>query len=455
MGGGIAGLAAAWLLSRRHDVALYEKDGRLGGHSHTVDARLPDGRSIAVDTGFIVYNERNYPNLTALFATLGVATRPSDMSFSVSIDDGRLEWAGDSLWKLFGQPANLVRPRFHRMLRDILRFNRDARAALRNGGLGAMPLGRFLLSQRYGPGLARDYLLPMGAAIWSAPPAAMLAFPAESFLRFFDNHGLLDLRDRPLWRTVDGGSRRYVDRLAAALGPAVRTGRAVRLVARNAHGVTVIDRHGERERFDQLVLACHADQAADLLSDADPAEAAVLRSIRFQVNEAVLHGDPRLMPQRRRLWSSWNYMAGREAGGEDRVSVSYWMNRLQGLDRRHPLFVTLNPARQPALSQVYGRFRYAHPMFDAAACAAQARLPAIQGQRRTWYCGSWTGHGFHEDGLASAIGIALSLGAAPPWRTEVRPAAPGRPATPLTVSGSERPRQHAAGMAGRRAAAAE
>ncbi|MFC3226710.1 NAD(P)/FAD-dependent oxidoreductase [Marinibaculum pumilum] len=421
IGGGIAGLGAAWLLQQRHEVTLYEREPRLGGHSHTVEAPGGDGRTVPVDTGFIVYNERNYPNLCALFAHLKVPTRPSDMSFSVSVEDGRLEWAGDNLLKLFGQPRNLLRPAFHRMLRDILRFNRDARLALQHGNLEGMSLGRFLAAQGYAPELARDYLLPMGAAIWSAPTAAMAAFPAENFLRFFDNHGLLDMSDRPRWRTVAGGSRSYVDRLAADLGPAVlRTGCAAQRVSRDRNGAVVTDRAGDRARYDEVVFACHADEALALLADPDPEEAYSLSAIRFQENEAVLHSDPTLMPRRRRLWSSWNYLS---AGAQDgRVSVSYWMNRLQGIDRRFPLFVTLNPQRPPAAEAQIGRFVYHHPVFDRRACEAQARLGRLQGQRRTWYCGAWLGYGFHEDGLASAIAVARSFGAAPPWPTAVPPA---------------------------------
>ena len=422
IGGGIAGLGAAWLLQQRHEVTLYEREPRLGGHSHTVEAPCGDGRTVPVDTGFIVYNERNYPNLRALFAHLKVPTRPSDMSFSVSVEDGRLEWAGESLLKLFGQPRNLLRPGFHRMLRDILRFNRDARHALQHGNVDDMSLGRFLAAQGYGPELARDYLLPMGAAIWSAPTSAMTTFPAESFLRFFDNHGLLDLSDRPRWRTVDGGSRSYVDRLAASLGPAVaRTGCAAQRISRDRNGTVVTDRTGHRARYDEVVLACHADEALALLADPDPEEAYSLSAIRFQENEAVLHSDPALMPRRRRLWSSWNYLsAGGQAAG--RVSVSYWMNRLQGIDRRFPLFVTLNPQRPPAADAQIGRFVYHHPVFDRRACEAQARLARLQGLRRTWYCGAWLGYGFHEDGLSSAIAVARALGVAPPWPTAIPPA---------------------------------
>lgn len=432
IGGGIAGMGAAWLLHPHHDVTLFEKDRRLGGHSNTVDAVHDDGRRIPVDTGFIVYNQKNYPNLTALFDTLGVPTQPSDMSFAVSLDQGRMEWAGDNPLKLFGQPSNLVRPAFLRMVRDILRFNAAARFALRQGRLGGLTLGQFLKAQRYGPELSWHYLLPMTAAIWSAAPARMLDFPAESLLRFLDNHGLLELRDRPAWRTVSGGSRRYVHAIAAALGKAVHTGRAAMHVFRAGDGVSVIDDSGQRQLFDQVVLACHADQALAALADGDARERACLGAFRYQANDAVLHRDTDLMPRRRRLWSSWNYLADsdRQGGTDDsaRVSVTYWMNRLQGLDRRYPLFVSLNPLREPDPGKVFARFRYNHPVFDSGAIAAQRSLGAIQGRRRTWFCGSWCGHGFHEDALASAVSVGLALGAAPPWRTTATAAGIARPA---------------------------
>lgn len=444
IGGGIAGLGAAWLLHAHHDVTLFEKAQRLGGHSNTVDAVHADGRRIAVDTGFIVYNQKNYPNLAALFATLGVPTQPSDMSFAVSLDQGGMEWAGDNALKLFGQPSNLLRPAFLRMVRDILRFNAAARFALRQGRLGKLTLGQFLKAQRYGPELSWHYLLPMTAAIWSAAPTDMLDFPAESLLRFMDNHGLLNLRDRPAWRTVCGGSRRYVQAIAAELGQAVHTGRAAMHVFRSGDGVSVTDDSGRRQLFDQVVLACHADQALTALADSDAQERACLGAFRYQANDAVLHSDAGLMPRRRRLWSSWNYLAENDHPGGDgaRVSVTYWMNRLQGLDRRYPLFVSLNPLAEPDPGKVFARFRYDHPVFDSGAIAAQRSLGTIQGRRRTWFCGSWCGHGFHEDALASAVSVSLALAAAPPWKTAVTAAGI---ALPAVAGGQASDRRRSAG----------
>jgi len=418
IGAGISGLGAAWALRRRHDVTLYESADRLGGHSNTVEVTA-GGRSVPVDTGFIVYNERNYPNLVRLFGALDVATEPSDMSFAVSIRDGALEYSGTNLAGLIAQKRNLARPRFWRMVADTLRFYREARALLRRADAPDVTLGEFLARGRYSAGFLDDHLLPMGAAIWSTPVAEMLEFPLPTFARFLDNHGLLQLTDRPRWRTVTGGSRRYVARVAAALGPnAIRHAAATR-VGRDADGVAVRDALGETRRFDQVVLACHADQALGLLADAEPHERALLGAFRCQPNRAVLHGDPDLMPRRRSVWASWNYLAPEpDAARRGAVAVTYWMNRLQNLDPALDLFVTLNPPRAPRAALVYGSFDYDHPVFDRAAIAAQRAMASLQGVRRTWFAGAWLGYGFHEDGLASGLAVARALGAPPPWETE-------------------------------------
>ena len=419
VGAGIAGLAAAWTLHRRHDVMLFEAEPRPGGHANTVEIDH-GGRTIAVDTGFIVYNELNYPLLTRLFAHLGVESECSDMSFSASIGDGALEYSGSSLALLFAQKRNLARPAFLRMLADILRFNAAAKqfvAAPVRGG-DEPTLGAFLEQGRYGVGLCRWYLLPMAAAIWSASTDAMLRFPARSILGFFANHGLLNLLERPQWRTVRGGSRAYVERLAAALGPRLRCGRAVRAVRRVPGGVEVATWAGERYLCDHVVLACHSDQALRLLADALPAERAALAAIPYQGNHAVLHADRALMPRRRAVWSSWNYLAHSTADGGARVSVTYWMNRLQNLDADRPLFVSLNPLREPDPALTFGTWRYDHPVFDAASLAAQAALRAVQGRKRVWFAGAWMGYGFHEDGLRSGLEVARALGAVPPWEAD-------------------------------------
>ena len=425
IGSGISGNACAWALSARHDVVLYEKGHRAGGHSATVDVDY-DGTVIPVDTGFIVYNELNYPNLVQLFRHLDVATEASDMSFSVSVGEGELEWAGSSLATVFAQPRNLLRPRFLGMIRDILRFNRECALDHAAGRLEGLALGDYIAAKRYSSGFRDDYIVPMGAAIWSTPDAEILDFPAANFVRFFLNHRLVNT-DRPVWRTVSRGSREYVGRLLAplkALGK-VRLDEPVVAVERRPDHVVVRTAAGDAEHYDQVVFAAHADQSLAMLSDPSQEESAVLGAVRYLPNRVVLHRDPSLMPKRRSVWSSWNYL--RREGYSDRspVAVTYWMNRLQNIDPAKPLFVTLNPATEPDERLVFGRYEYYHPQFDAAAIGAQKRLPALQGTRRTWFCGAWTGYGFHEDGLVSGLAVAERLGGVIPWRpwTNVAPIA--------------------------------
>jgi predicted NAD/FAD-binding protein len=426
VGSGVAGLGAAWLLSSRHEVVVYEAEGRLGGHANTVEvpreAAGRDGAAIPVDTGFIVYNERTYPNLIRLFETLGVATEPSIMSFSVSVDAGRFEYAGSPLG-LFAQRRNLLRPRLWRVLRDVLRFYREAPAFL--GSAEDLPIGDYLAREGYSREFVRDHLLPMAAAIWSCSFDEIRSFPTKSFLRFNQNHGLMQLRDRPQWRTVSGGSREYVRRLAAPFAADARLNTPVAAIRRAANGVTLTDARGHADTFDQVILACHGDTARRILGpEATPAEAAVLDSFRYQSNRAILHRDPALMPKRRAAWSSWNYLSGLTANEERAVSVTYWMNRLQNLDPAVPLFVSLNPILEPRAELVEMETHYDHPVFDAAAVAAQARLPEIQGVQRTWFCGSYCGYGFHEDALQAGFAVAAALGCPAPWAQEVVPASP-------------------------------
>jgi len=422
IGSGISGLSAAWLLSRRYDVTVFEQADWIGGHSHTVDA-IPagGGDALAVDTGFIVYNARNYPNLVSLFDHLGVATQPTDMSFAVSLDGGRLEYGSDMPRGLFAQPANLLRPRFIIMLRDVARFYRTAPLAL--AALETAPsnlsLGDWLAQEGYSAPFAQDHLLPMAAAIWSAPARDMLAFPAVSLLRFFHNHGLLQMAARPQWRTVIGGSRAYVAKLTASFRQRIQTGRAVVAARRDPDpgaGVTLRLADGSETRFDQAVFACHADQALALLTDADAEERLHLGAFSYQENRAVLHSDLALMPRRRAAWASWNYLSERDETDAAKLSVTYWMNRLQNLPNAHPMLVTLNPAREPDPASVHGAFVYHHPMFDARAMAAQRALAALQGRRASWFCGSYFGFGFHEDGLVSGLAVAAALGVPAPWR---------------------------------------
>ena len=422
VGAGIAGLGAAWLLSRRHDVTVFERNGHLGGHSNTIEVASGDA-VLGVDTGFVVYNERNYPHLTRLFRHLGVETQPTDMSFAASVDDGRVEYAGSDLNGLFAQRGNLVSPAYWGMLRDILRFNRDAKRSLLTGDAEGLSLGAYLARGRYGARLADHYLLPMAAAIWSCPTATMRDFPALSFLHFFRNHGLLDLVDRPQWRTVVGGSRRYVARLIADLSGAAHAARAAVRVRRTADGVQVRTMDGAEQAFDGVVMACHADEALRLIEDPRPAETAILSRFGYQENRTILHSDEALMPRQRRVWSSWNYLAATGSRGTERVSVSYWTNRLQCLPGDRQFFVSLNPLREPRPDTVVAELAYHHPVFDGEAVRAQGLLGQIQGRDRLWFCGSYAGYGFHEDALASAVGVARLLGAEAPWAAELAEAA--------------------------------
>ena len=415
VGAGISGMSATWLLSRRHHVTLYEADPRLGGHSLTVEAPSAAG-PMPVDMGFIVYNEQNYPNLVAMFDHLGVPTKPTDMGFAVSLEDGALEYGGDNFFTLFAQWRNLVRPRFWSMLSDLARFYRDAPTHACALESGLTSLGDYLNAQGYGRAFQNDHLLPQAAAIWSTPLKDIRDYPAAAFIRFCENHGLLKLIDRPIWRTVDGGSRAYVSRLTAAWAERARTGRAVTAVRRTANGALVRDVTGEVARYDHVVIATHADQGLALLDDASPRERALLGAFGYKRNVAVLHSDTALMPRRRGTWSAWNYVGGR---GDDELCVTYWMNRLQGLPERHPLFVTLNPTRPIDPAKIIRVEAFDHPQFDAPAMRAQRDLWSLQGARNTWWCGSYFGAGFHEDGLQSGLAVAEALGGVRrPWTVE-------------------------------------
>lgn len=411
IGGGIAGLSAAWLLSRAHHVTLYEKEPRLGGHSNTVEAR-----GTAVDTGFIVYNETNYPNLVALFEHLGVKTKPSDMSFGVSLNGGAAEYSTVDASAFLNGGKNLLSPRFWSMSWDLLRFYRHARIDPPNPHDETVSLGDYLLRKGYGEAFQRDHLLPQAAAIWSAPLAEIQNYPACAFVRFFDNHGLLKFSGRPQWRTVEGGSREYVKLLAKDFAPHARIGAKVTGVRREPSGVWVKAEGEETRRFDQIVIAAHADQALAMLEDASGEERATLGAFRYVNNKAVLHCDPSLMPKREALWASWNYVGERAEGG---CVVSYWMNKLQGLKTDKPLFLTLNPQRMPREDMTFSEHEYDHPLFDAASLRAQRRIWDLQGARNTWFCGAHFGAGFHEDGLQAGLAVAEMLGGVRrPWRVE-------------------------------------
>ncbi len=412
VGAGISGLACAWLLSRAHEVTLYEAEPRIGGHANTVEVPGPAG-PIAVDTGFIVYNEPNYPNLTALFAHLGIVSKPAHMSFSVSVDDGAFEYSSQGAAGLFAQKSNIASLRFWSMLADLKRFHRRAPLDLPTLETSRISLGEYLNQGGYGRMFMEDHLLPQAAAIWSASPAQMADYPAAAFVRFYGNHRLLQVDTRPNWRTVDGGSREYVDRLRSLFRGQIRAGAPVVAIERDGIGVMVRTASGAT-RHDDVVLACHADQALGLLSAPSDDERALLSAFPYQRNRAVLHRDVRQMPRRRAAWAAWNHVSLR---GDDRAAggVTYWMNRLQSLPG-DPLLVTLNPLREPAPSTVLGDYDYEHPVFTGESLDAQQRLWSLQGRRRTWFCGAWFGSGFHEDGLQAGLAVAEQLGGVRrPW----------------------------------------
>jgi predicted NAD/FAD-binding protein len=365
IGSGIAGLSAAWLLSRHHRVTLFEAEGRPGGHSNTVTVPTADGE-VAVDTGFIVYNERNYPNLTALFEHLGVPTQRSEMSFAASLDNGRLEYSSEGLGGLLGQRSNTISLRFWLMLRDIGRFYLDAPKLVGRADCEGLTLGEYLDRNGYTDAFIEDHLLPMGAAIWSTTARQMRDYPLLAFVRFFVHHGLLDLVDRPKWRTVSGGSTQYVQKMIGAVHD-VRLGAGAAQIRREHGGVTVMDTQGERSWFSDVVIATHADQALALLADPDATEASLLGAFDYTGNEAVLHSDVSLMPKRERVWSSWNYIGESTDNGERPLCVTYWMNRLQSLPTRQPVFVTLNPTREVSRDKFIRSFHYTHPLFDRKA----------------------------------------------------------------------------------------
>jgi len=407
VGGGIAGLGSAWLLHKQgHAVTLFEAADYLGGHVHTVDVAL-EGVTAPVDTGFLVFNDRTYPKLVALLAELGVQSVASEMSFSARIDSAGIEWCGTSLRALLAQPGNALRADFWRMLRDVVRFNREATRMVSGGGVPAVPLGAYLERGRYSSSFRDWYLLPMAAAIWSAPRKDVLQFGLRTFVRFCHNHGLLALSGRPQWRTIAGGARTYVERIAARL-PDVRLATPVSRIQRTPQG-PVITARGALERFDHVVLACHSDKVQAILGDPSPLERRLLSQVRYQVNHVVVHTDTSLLPKARRAWAAWNYLAADDPDGTRPVAVSYLLNRLQPLPFATPVIVTLNPPFDPAPGSVLQEFRYDHPLLDDDAVTAQRAFFRLQGEHRTWYAGAWLGHGFHEDGLASAHAVAAGI----------------------------------------------
>jgi predicted NAD/FAD-binding protein len=406
VGSGISGMVAAHRLRRDHEVTVYEAAGYAGGHTHTVEVES-GGRTYAVDTGFIVFNDWTYPNFIALMDELGVASQPSAMSFSVRCERTGLEYNGTSLNSLFAQRRNLLRPAFLRMVAEIVRFNRTAPALLASRGLGPT-LGDYLADGRFSRGFIDHYIVPMGAAIWSARPADMLRFPARFFVEFFANHGFLSVDRRPTWRVIRGGSQRYVEKLTAAYASRIELDTPVDSIQRKPHEVSLRLRDGRVEHFDQVFIACHSDQALQLLADPSPAEREILGAIGYQANEALLHTDVRLMPRRPLAWAAWNYHL--PALPTDRVAVTYNMNILQSLDAGEQFLLTLNRSGDIDPARVLGRFVYHHPVYTAAAVAAQKRRAEINGARRTYYCGAYWRYGFHEDGVRSALDALEDFG---------------------------------------------
>lgn len=409
IGAGISGMGAAYLLSPTHDVTLFERNHYAGGHSRTIDVALGAGR-VPVDTGFIVFNNWNYPNLLGLFTQLGVPYQKSDMSFGVCIAEGWLEY---SSYGLFAQRRNILRPSYWRMLADIIKFNRLAPQFIEDDNditlkdcLDRLHMGRWF----------RDYyILAMGAAIWSCPVETIMEFPARTFLRFFKNHGLLNLRNRPQWYTVTGGSREYVARLTAAIKGNVHIGKAA-VKVRCAEGKAIVtDAKGQAHTFDHVIFACHADEALALLENPRAAHTDILGAFGYQTNRIVVHGDTSFMPRNRKCWASWVYLSEQRKDRKPAVALSYWMNNLQDLQTPLPVIVTLNPEREPRAERIYDVHEFAHPVFDREAIIAQTRLPEIQGVDSLWFCGAYQRYGFHEDGLLSAVNVARALGAVIPW----------------------------------------
>jgi len=412
IGSGISGLGSAYLLAQHHDITLFEKNNYLGGHSRTVDIKTPEG-TIPVDSGFIVFNYQSYPLLASLFSELKVPVVKSEMSFGASIDKGWLEYGSHPLSSLFAQKRNFLRPQYWRMLADILRFNRQAHHYLNSDP--SLTMGACLEQLKMGRWFREYYLLAMGAAIWSTPLNKMLTFPAATFIRFFNNHGLLSVTDQPQWYTVKGGSREYVKRITASFEDRVRLNCGITKVVRDPTGVVLHDVHGHSERFDAVVFACHANQALAMIANPRLAERTVLGNVSYQSNRVVMHSDISFMPKRRKAWSSWVYLSKQRKTGNAEVSLSYWMNNLQPLLTKKPIIVTLNPTREPSKHLIYDDYYFEHPVFDQAAIKAQGSIDTIQGQERLWFCGAYQRYGFHEDGLLSAVNMASKMGVRPSW----------------------------------------
>jgi predicted NAD/FAD-binding protein len=408
VGTGISGLTAAYLTNQLHEITVFERDSRLGGHTATKDVVVGD-KKYAIDTGFIVYNDWTYPNFIRLMKELGVESQPTEMSFSVSCDKTGLEYGGSNLNTLFAQRTNLLKPAYWKMLWDIVRFNRDAMDDLEKGRIEpSITLEQYLRNKNYGKHFADKYLIPMGSAIWSASTASMLKFPLLFFVQFFKNHGLLSVNNRPQWRVIKGGSRQYIEPLVQDFKNRIRLACPVQYINRKASGVELSLEDGSVEQFDQVIMACHSDQALSLLMDASPAEQEILGAIPYRHNDVVLHTDHSLLPENKRAWSSWNYWLRAEQ--QERPVLTYNMNILQAIDSQETFCVTLNAGDAIDERKILGTYSYSHPVFSLASVAAAKRWQEINGTNRTWYCGAYWSNGFHEDGVVSAVRVARALG---------------------------------------------
>ncbi|HEX8593182.1 MAG TPA: FAD-dependent oxidoreductase [Pseudomonas sp.] len=407
IGSGIAGLTSAFLLNRSHDITVFEAADWIGGHTHTVDVTV-NGRDYAIDTGFIVFNDWTYPNFIRLLESLGVAFKPTEMSFSVCDSKNGTEYNGNNLNSLFAQRSNLLSPSFWGMLRDILRFNREALNDLQNKGIAQdTTLGEYLKSGGYGQRFIEQYIVPMGAAIWSMSLADMLGFPLQFFVRFFKNHGLLSISDRPQWCVIEGGSSRYIEPLTASFRQKIRLACPVHSVERDAFGVTVNSAAGS-ERFEKVIFACHSDQALKLLAEPTPAERDILGALPYAQNEVVLHTDTNLLPKRSLAWASWNYRLG---GDEQQMAaVTYDMNILQGIESDTTFCVSLNQTAAIDSTKILARYHYSHPQYSLAGVVAQSRWQELNGANHTWFCGAYWANGFHEDGVVSGLRVAAEFG---------------------------------------------
>ncbi len=411
IGSGISGLGIAYLLNEAgHDITIFEKNDYIGGHSRTVNIKT-EGKDIGVDTGFIVFNYKNYPHLSKLFEHIGVDIAESNMSFGVSISDNWLEYGTQELSNIIAQKRNLLRPKFWKMLKDIMYFNKNAKKYIES----EKSLGEALDEMKMGEWFRKYYLLAMGGAIWSTPSNGMNDFPAKTFIRFFDNHGLLSVNDQPQWHTVIGGSKKYVAKITEKFIKKIKLNCGAESIKREGGKVTLTDSNGKVHKFDQVVFACHSNQALEILKDASIEEKSIIGAFDYQPNKMILHKDDSFMPKNKNCWSSWIYLSDDKEDESNNVSLTYWMNNLQPLDTQEPILVTLNPSKRPAEDKIFDEYIFEHPVFNKKAIDCQSRISEIQGVNNTWFCGAYLRYGFHEDGLLSAVNVAKKMGLEIPW----------------------------------------